>query len=848
MATYNISTLAQLQAMSSHLADDCVLLNDIDASDTKNDTVTYPNGFVPIGTAANRFTGSFDGQNFTIRYLFIDGETSSYRGLFSVLNGTAKDIKDFNLFDVDIKCLTGGAAIGVCVGSNVIDNVHVSGTVKVYGDEGSAIEGGPSGGGGGFAGTIEDATVTNCSSSVNVTQVTDVTSPQALGGFAGHIYSSTVSNCSASGSVTATFAAGANNVYVGGFVGNPSVATADFDNCYATGNLNVTVTATSPTYSVAVGGFAGLATGSTSDYDECFAYGDVSFLSATTTPAYVGGFVGWTTMPMDKCGAEGDVENYSTNATVNYSGGFAGYIQSNVTNCYARGKVCEDGIGHADAEIGGFVGHFKDDTLQNCYSTGSVGTGSETNGGGLVGVDDGTFPGTYTACFWDIETSGYETSAGGTGKTTAQMKTEATFTDAGWNLTTVWQIATYTRTPGSGTTVWFSGVGDYEDFEEGVNDADSFSLTLATTDSILWIEALESLIAGTGGDEWKIGSNKVDQPITPTNFTIRRQTNYGSKQLQPLKVNEVILFVDFVGRKLREMTRHDDTGKYVAPDLTALAEHITSSGITSMAIQKNPDSIVWATLGDGSLISMSYDREQGVVAWSNHPIDGDVQSVAVIPATSEDEVWLSVKRTMTGVNSGTFVIYIEKMTSRTFTDIDDCFFVDSGITYDSEATSIITGLDHLEGETVVVLGDGVVLDSATVSSGKITTALSGTTTDVSTAQVGLAYTSKLEPLKPVVSTRMGTSAATIVGAHEMGVSLLYTSTIQYGASDSDLYDMNLSDELWVDLSDITGLFTGTVFVSVDGGFSLERPLIISTAAPMPCTVRALIPRMEVTGR
>jgi len=184
------------------------------------------------------------------------------------------------------------------------------------------------------------------------------------------------------------------------------------------------------------------------------------------------------------------------------------------------------------------------------------------------------------------------------------------------------------------------------------------------------------------------------------------------------------------------------------------------------------------------------------------------------------------------------------MASRTFTDIDDCFFVNSGrtITHNT-AQATIAGLTHLEGETVALLGDGVDLDTYTVSSGVITAS-----TAVTTAQAGLAYTSKLEPMKPVASTQMGTSAASIATVKEMGISLLNSAGVKYGASDSALYDIDLDDARWVNLSEIDDLFTGTVAVAIDGGFSLEQPLIISTASPLPCTVRALIPRMDVTGR
>lgn len=177
-------------------------------------------------------------------------------------------------------------------------------------------------------------------------------------------------------------------------------------------------------------------------------------------------------------------------------------------------------------------------------------------------------------------------------------------------------------------TVWFSESDDYENFDEGANDADSFSVVLTTTNDIKWIEALESLLVGTSGDEWLITSGNLAEAITPTNVSARQQTSHGCRQLQALRVKDSVIFVDNVGRKVREMTFSDMEGRYNAPDLNALAEHITYGGINSIAYQKNPDSIFWSVLSDGTLLSMSYERDQNVVAWARHITGETTKDVA----------------------------------------------------------------------------------------------------------------------------------------------------------------------------------------------------------------------------
>jgi len=175
---------------------------------------------------------------------------------------------------------------------------------------------------------------------------------------------------------------------------------------------------------------------------------------------------------------------------------------------------------------------------------------------------------------------------------------------------------------------------------------------------------------------------------------------------------------------------------------------------------------------------------------------------------------------------------------------EDAYFVDCGVVYDGVATTTISGLTHLLGETVTILADGEVIDDQVVSdTGTITL-----TTAASLVHVGLAFTSKLEPMKPVIETRMGSSAASIVACHDMGISFHNTSGVQYGTSDDELYDIDFDDVRWENTCEKDDLFTGVVRVSVNGGFSLDNPLIISTDEPLPCTVRALIPAVNVTGR
>ncbi len=146
---------------------------------------------------------------------------------------------------------------------------------------------------------------------------------------------------------------------------------------------------------------------------------------------YVGGLVGFNLGTITNCYSTASVSGYS------FVGGLVGQnaLPSTITNCYSTGSVS------GNEDVGGLVGTNLD-TIKKCYATGSVrGTGWYV--GGLVGDNHSFFGsgGTISNSFWDIETSRQTTSAGGTGKTTAEMQMESTFTGAGWDFTTpIWTI------------------------------------------------------------------------------------------------------------------------------------------------------------------------------------------------------------------------------------------------------------------------------------------------------------------------------------------------------------------------------------------------------------------------
>ena len=425
---------------------------------------------------------------------------------------------------------------------------------------------------------------------------------------------------------------------------------------------------------------------------------------------------------------------------------------------------------------------------------------------------------------------------------TTKRWAEGSWSDAkGWPTTIAFfeERAIYGFTNSDGQTIWLSGTNDFEDFEAGVNDNNSFAITIGTANRGRWVSSMDALAVGMSGDEWRVRSSALDQPLTPSDFSIKRQTKFGSTNIQALAVNEAIIFIDSVARKIREYAFSDPRQKFVSPDLTALAEDITSGGITSMAVQTNPDNIVWFTIANSPyLISMTYEREQNAIAFSEHPIAGGItESVSVKPGTSEDVITLTVKRTINGLTKRT----IEEMQPRDWGLDTNIYFVDGGV-ISTHGTTTMASLDHLEGETVQVIVDGARQADKTVSGGQITIDKAGTR-----AVAGLGYEYKVSPMRLDVN---GKTYGSVKKISSVEISFYKTLFAKYGDG------VTQNEIKWRTTENYDGppeLFTGTKGgddgrLTFDGGFSTEDNMVISGSEPYPCTVRAIIPHIEKVGR
>ena len=308
---------------------------------------------------------------------------------------------------------------------------------------------------------------------------------------------------------------------------------------------------------------------------------------------------------------------------------------------------------------------------------------------------------------------------------------------------------------------------------------------------------------------------------------------------------DVTLFIQRGARKVREFQYAGDinTNAYVAQDITILAEHITEGGLTEFAYQQAPESIIWALRNDGTLLGLTYRREEEVYAWHKHVIGGAfgsgqavVESIMTLPTDSgEDNLYMIVKRTINSVTKR----YVELLKPFDFgSSSTTSFFIDSGLAYSGSAISSTSGLFHLEGQSVKILANGATHPDKTVSSGGIAFDFS-----VTSAAIGLGYTSAMQTLRLEAGSADGTSQGKPKRIHAVTLRLDKTVGLEIGTDSTNLDRIFFRDDS-MNMDTAIPLFTGDKEIEFPGGFDDDAKLFVRQNQPLPMTILALFPRLN----
>lgn len=463
------------------------------------------------------------------------------------------------------------------------------------------------------------------------------------------------------------------------------------------------------------------------------------------------------------------------------------------------------------------------------------------------------------------------------------------------------------------------------------DDAVTFNLVGNRVNRVRSIISLQRMIVFTEAGVHVINGNEAGV-LTPSGINPTQISYSGANNLEPLVIQNSALYVQARGSVVRDLVNDAAEGQK-GVELSLLSAHLVDGyQIVDWAYQEIPHSIVWIVRDDGALLSMTYVKDQQIVGWARHDLSGgEVESVCVVPASSEDEVYLVVKREIDGRE----VRYIERLHTRQIDDVKDFVFCDSSLSYDGRhtgsttmtlsggtnwtssetltltasaaafaasdvgnqvhltgsdgtiirftineydalssgtivtgkahktvpvsmrstaistwglAVDVVSGLWHLEGEDVAILGDGFVEASPNNTSYIIKTVTNGSVTlsqPYTVVHVGLSYCTDLQTLdidtpqgESLASKKMNASRITAFFEKTRGVFVGVNEPTGDDKLDG-LQELKIREDEGYD--DAVDLLTGKSDVTIESEWNNHGRVFIRQVDPLPMTVLAIMP-------
>lgn len=387
--------------------------------------------------------------------------------------------------------------------------------------------------------------------------------------------------------------------------------------------------------------------------------------------------------------------------------------------------------------------------------------------------------------------------------------------------------------------VWLSAVGDYYNFKTGLDNEDDDSININLVSQSLnesnSLISKNDLLSFTPGGTWRINSRNAAQGLTASTIAASQQSFEGANSLQPLVINDRVLYVLELGATVRDISYDYTVDSYKGDDLTLLARHLfRDNNIVSWCYAQEPDSLIWAVRDDGVLLSLTYVKEQDVYAWAKHTTNGKFKAVQSIPGEGATDVYAVVERQNK--------LYVEVFSKRYGSKKEPTTlnYMDCSAVYNSdEGATEISGLDFLEGLTVQIFADGSIKPEQQVVDGKITLNYAA-----KYVRVGLGYNKTLTTMNLDVQRQDGTSQgrkkrAAVIKVllnNSYGGKIKTTGTID----DIRIDGMRLPKTYNSPVELQSGIFRNAVNASQDENLFVT----VSQVDPLPINVLALMVDVE----
>lgn len=377
------------------------------------------------------------------------------------------------------------------------------------------------------------------------------------------------------------------------------------------------------------------------------------------------------------------------------------------------------------------------------------------------------------------------------------------------------------------------------------DDAIQASLVSGRLNSIKSMVTMPAgLIMFSDQQAWLINGGSPGSPISALSIAANSQAYNGSSDLPPIVANANVLYVQAKSSIVRDLAYNFYTNVYAGTNISTLSSHLFYGfTLSEWCWSEEPYKLVWAVRNDGDLLSCTYQKEQEMIAWTHHTTQGVFKSIAsiteILTTGPVDAVYHVVQRVVNGVSTQYIERFVELLYPQGY---QSSWFVDAGIQYSGSPATNFSGAQHLGGQTVTGVADGVVIPAFTMpANGTFTLS-----TPASLVTVGIPITAQLQTLaldlgEPTVQgKRKKVSALTVRAQNTLG--------IQSGRTFSTLVAMKdfvIGNVSTMSNTVITDLVTADGRTIMDPQWDTAGQLCIQQSQPYPATILGIIPEIEV---
>lgn len=384
------------------------------------------------------------------------------------------------------------------------------------------------------------------------------------------------------------------------------------------------------------------------------------------------------------------------------------------------------------------------------------------------------------------------------------------------------------------TNIWATQAGSDRNMSYAIPSRDADALrfrVIGQADKIRHIASVQDLILLTASAEWRITSTSGG--LTASTLDVKTQSRNGASKTRPVAVNTKLLYEQAQGGHIREMAFEWQTQNYNSRDLCIAASHLFNDyRIKDMAFSRAPYPILWAISTSGKLLSLTYVPDEEILAWASHDsADGDIyESCCTITENNEDSLYVIAKRTVNG-----FVTrYIERLHI-----YNNNRALDSSLYRNGSPITTVSGLSHLEGRTVSILGDGAVYPNAVVTGGSVTLSF-----PASEIAIGLPITAEITTL-PTIFQDPTFSKGRVKNINKIWINLKGTGQLYAGPNNAQLTPLKY--RTFEAYGTPPNLATGEFELPILPNYNQDGAITVRQIDPLPANILYIAYEVAVGG-